>query len=110
MPKKKYVPPTPDVETVHGIGPDVDFSSLPVNNVTEAIHKDAAQRQEMARLRAGVTETPPSPELIGMGTTKDSGSTDAVTKHQQQQPFKANAETVQTLKSMSHTGTIRERK
>lgn len=111
MPKKKYVPNVPDEKIVAGIGNDVDLNSLPVTNVNEALTKDAAQKQKrMELLRAGVKDIPP-PETIDKNTSRTYGEPMSDRNYNKApEPFIADAPTKEKLKSMSHKGTIRERK
>jgi hypothetical protein len=115
MPKKKYVPPTPDSQVVEGVGPDVDLNSLPVfdttNPITKAITKEAADEQKkMELIRAGVKETPPS-EPLHEGTTKSLGVPMSDRNYNNApSPFKADAPAVSQKKSMSHSGTVIEKR
>ena len=115
MAKQKYVPPTPDHEVVAGVGPDVDLNSLPVfdttNPVTKAINKEAAdQQKKMELIRAGVKEIPPS-EPLHAGTTKSFGVPMSDRNYNNApSPFKADAPARTTAKSMSHSGTVIEKR
>jgi hypothetical protein len=109
MAKKKYVP---DAEVVKGIGPELDINSLPSNNVTEALHKDAKQKQQkMEHLRAGVTDTPPSPEPLNKETSRSFGSPMSDRNYNKApEPFSISDKKGKEYTSMSHSGTIREKR
>jgi hypothetical protein len=115
MAKQKYVAPTPDSEVVQGIGPNVDLNSLPVfdttNPVTKAVTKEAADEQKkMELIRAGVKETPPS-ETLHEGTTKSFGVPMSDRNYNKApSPFMADAPAQSEKKSMSHKGTVIEKR
>jgi hypothetical protein len=104
MAKKKYVEEAP----VAGIGPDVDINSLPTNTVTDVVKRQA----DPALLRAGVKDpylpsTPLNKETSKLGSGDPEYKREASTSTD---PFKKDAPAQATLKSMSHAGTIREKR
>jgi hypothetical protein len=111
MAKKKYVEEAP----VAGIGPDVDINSLPTNTVTDVVHRQAAtapRQADPALLRAGVKDpylpsTPLNKETSKLGSGDPEYKREASTSTD---PFRKDAPAQATLKSMSHAGTVREKR
>jgi hypothetical protein len=109
MAKQKYVPtsPEPDHEVVAGIGPNVDLDSLPVNIVTDAVQKQA----DPALLRAGVEDPFLPSEPVNKETTKTQGTPMSDRNYNKApSPFIADAPKQSTRKSMSHSGTVIEKR
>lgn len=112
MAKKKYVQPSMDDTVVEGIGPDVDFDSLPSVNVSDVVKQAAKQRvADPALLRAGVKDPYLPLEPLNKETTRSDGDPDYKREDKTELgPFKRDAPAQQVLKSMSHSGTVREKR
>lgn len=107
MSKKKFVPTVEDNEVVAGIGPDVDFTTLPQNIVTDAVKRQA----DPALLRAGVKDPFLPSEPLNKETTKTFGVPMSDRNYNKKpSPFKTDAPAVSEHKSMSHVGTVIEKR